>query len=119
MPKKKQDDGSTELSAWRKSHFDELETTLKVLKSIRDSEALVPVKCPKCKAMIELAIVSAKDKIEASKGIGRLLSAMSPDKIAVTASEEKDSASVSRRNIPTLSPALKARLASVLTHAPK
>lgn len=118
MPKKK-DDNSGELRAWRASHFDELEKTLAVLVSIRDSAALVPVRCPKCKAMIELAIVSAKDKIEAGKGIARLLSGLSPEKVAVTASEEKDSASVSRRNIPELSPALKAKLASVLNNAPQ
>jgi hypothetical protein len=97
--KKKDELGLTE---WRLTHFAELENTLKVLVSIRDN--------PEAKD---------KDRIEASKGVGRLLSAMSPEKVAVTASEEKDSASVSRRNIPTLSPALKARLASVLTHAPK
>jgi hypothetical protein len=100
MPKKKPEDPG--LTAWRASHFAELEATLRVLVSIRDN--------PDAKD---------KDRTEACKGIGRLLSAMSPEKVAVTASEEKDSASVSRRNIPTLSPALKARLASVLTHAPK
>ena len=96
---KKKDDGLTE---WRASHFAELESTLSVLKSIRDN--------PEAKD---------KDRTEACKGIGRLLSAMSPEKVAVTASEEKDSASVSRRNIPELSPALKARLASVLSNAVK
>ena len=100
MPKKKPEDPG--LTAWRRSHFSELETTLSVLKGIRDDPD-----------------ASNKDRIEASKSVGRLLSALSPEKVAVTASEEKDSASVSRRNIPTLSPALKARLASVLTHAPK
>jgi hypothetical protein len=99
MPKKKDELGLTE---WRLTHFAELEATLSVLKSIRDN--------PEAKD---------KDRTEACKGIGRLLSAMSPEKVAVTASEEKDSASVSRRNIPTLSPALKARLASVLNNAPK
>jgi hypothetical protein len=98
MPKKK-DDGLTE---WRQSHFAELEATLSVLKSIRDNTG-----------------AKDKDRTEACKGIGRLLSAMSPEKVAVTASEEKDSASVSRRNVPTLSPALKAKLASVLNHAPQ
>jgi CO dehydrogenase/acetyl-CoA synthase delta subunit len=99
MPKKKEDPGLTE---WRRSHFSELEATLNVFKSIRDD--------PEAKD---------KDRIEAAKGVGRLLSAMSPEKIAVTASEEKNSASVSRRNIPTLSPALKAKLASVLNNAPQ
>ena len=117
MSKKKQEDG--ELRAWRASHFDELEATLNVLRSIRDASEVVDVKCPACKKVVKMSFVTAKDKIEASKGIGRLLSAMSPDKIAVTASEEKNSASVSRRNIPTLSPALKAKLASVLNHAPQ
>jgi hypothetical protein len=98
MPKKKEDG----LSAWRAGHFAELEATLSVLKSIRDD--------PEAKD---------KDRTEACKGIGRLLSAMSPEKVAVTASEEKDSASVSRRNIPTLSPALKARLSAVLTNGVK
>jgi hypothetical protein len=98
--KKKQDDPG--LTSWRASHFPELEATLNVLVSIRDN--------PKAKD---------KDRIEASKGVGRLLSAMSPEKVAVTASEEKDSASVSRRNIPELSPALKARLSAVLTNAVK
>jgi len=99
---KKSDDNAGELRKWRASHFAELESTLNVLKSIRDDPD-----------------ASNKDRVEASKSIGRLLAVMSPDKVAVTASEEKDSASVSRRNVPTLSPALKARLASVLTHAPK
>ena len=101
MPKKKEDNAG-ELRAWRASHFDELEATLNVLKSIRDDSD-----------------ASNKDRVEASKSIGRLLAVMSPDKVAVTASEEKDSASVSRRNIPTLSPALKAKLASVLNNAPQ
>jgi len=100
MTKKKQDDPG--LTEWRASHFSELDATLSVLVSIRDN--------PEAKD---------KDRIEASKGVGRLLSAMSPEKVAVTASEEKDSASVSRRNIPTLSPALRARLDSVLNNAPK
>ena len=99
MPKKKQEDPG--LTAWRASHFSELETTLSVLKGIRDDPD-----------------ASNKDRIESSKSIGRLLSALSPEKVAVTASEEKDSASVSRRNVPTLSPALKAKLASVLNNAP-
>lgn len=106
-----------ELRKWRESHFDELEKTLTTLRGIRDSETLVPVKCPKCKALIEIAIVSAKDRIEASKGIARMLSAMVPEKVAATA-EEKDSAMVSARKKPELSPALKAKLASVLNHAP-
>jgi hypothetical protein len=93
--KKKQDDPG--LTSWRASHFSELEATLIVLKGIRDDPD-----------------ASNKDRIESSKSIGRLLSALSPEKVAVTASEEKDSASVSRRNIPTLSPALKARLKNVL-----
>ena len=53
----------TELAAWRQSHFAELEATLSVLKSIRDD--------PKA---------DYKSRIEASKSIGRLLSAMSPAK---------------------------------------
>jgi hypothetical protein len=99
MPKKKPEDPG--LTAWRASHFSELEATLTVLKGIRDDPD-----------------ASNKDRIESSKSIGRLLSALSPEKVAVTASEEKDSASVSRRNKPELSPALKARLASVLNNAP-
>jgi hypothetical protein len=99
MTKKKPEDPG--LTAWRQSHFSELEATLTVLKGIRDDPD-----------------ASNKDRIESSKSIGRLLSALSPEKVAVTASEEKDSASVSRRNVPTLSPALKAKLASVLNNAP-
>ena len=59
MPKVKH----TELVAWRQHHFAELESTLKVLKEIRDDPE-----------------ASHKDRIEASKSIGRLLSAMSPSK---------------------------------------
>ena len=99
--KKKADDHATGLSEWRAGHFAELEATLAVFKSIRDN--------PEAKD---------KDRIEAGKGVGRLLAALSPEKMAVTASEEKDSASVSRRNVPELSPALKARLKAVLDHAP-
>lgn len=53
----------TELAAWRQSHFGELEATLSVLKGIRDNPE-----------------ASHKDRIEASKSISRLLSAMSPAK---------------------------------------
>ena len=99
---KKKEDNAGELREWRASHFSELEATLTVLKGIRDD--------PDAKA---------KDVIEAAKGIGRLLAALSPEKIAGTASEEKDSTSISRRNIPKLSPALKARLSAVLNNAPR
>jgi len=54
---------ATELLAWRESHFGELEATLKVLKSIRDDPE-----------------ASHKDRIEASKSISRMLSAMSPSR---------------------------------------
>lgn len=54
---------STELAEWRESHFGELESTLKVLKGVRDDPS-----------------ASHKDRIEASKAIGRMLSAMSPSK---------------------------------------
>ena len=97
----KQDPG-IELRKWRASHFAELEATLTVLKSIRDDPE-----------------ASNKDRVEASKSIGRLLAVMSPDKVTTLASDEKDSASVSRRNIPTLPPALRAKLDSVLNNAPK
>jgi hypothetical protein len=100
MPKKKADDHSVELSAWRKSHWDELDATLGVLKGIRDDPE-----------------ASNKDRVEASKSIGRLLAVMSPERVAATA-EEKDSAKVSARKKPELSPALKARLASILNNAP-
>ena len=99
MPTKK-DDNATELSIWRASHFAELEATLTAFKRVRDD--------PETKA---------KDVIEAGKGIGRLLAAMSPDKVAVTASEEKDSAGDAKRNIPTLPPALKKRLKAILKNA--
>ncbi|MBV6343481.1 hypothetical protein [Candidatus Magnetobacterium casense] len=99
MPKKKSEDHSSDLSAWRKSHWGELDATLSVLKGIRDDPD-----------------ASNKDRVEASKSIGRLLAVMSPEKVAVAA-EEKDSASVSRRNKPELPPALKAKLASVLGNA--
>jgi hypothetical protein len=118
MPRKT-DDNTGELRKWRAGHFAELEKTLAVLISIRDGAAIVPIKCPKCKALVELSVVTAKDKIEASKGIGRLLAGLSPDKVTALASDEKDSASISRRNIPKLSPALKARLSAVLNNAPK
>lgn len=61
-----------ELSVWRASHFKELEATLAVLKSIRDDPE-----------------ASNKDRIEASKSIGRLLSAMSPAKAGATKPETK------------------------------
>jgi hypothetical protein len=60
MPKAKH----TELVAWRQAHFGELETTLTVLKGIRDDPE-----------------ASHKDRIEASKSISRLLSAMSPARV--------------------------------------
>ena len=91
-------DHTSELTAWRKSHWDELEATLKVFKSIRDDPE-----------------ATNKDRIEAAKGVGRLLAVLSPEKVSAN-SEEKDSAGTSRRKIPELSPALKARLASVLNN---
>ena len=54
---------SKELAEFRANNFGELKKTLKVLISVRDSPD-----------------TSAKDKIEASKAIGRMLSAMSPAK---------------------------------------
>ena len=99
---KKTDDNAGELRKWRASHFAELEATLIVLRSIRDDPE-----------------ASNKDRVEASKSLGRLLAVMSPDKVTALASDEKDSASVSRRNIPTLPPALRAKLDSVLNNAPK
>jgi len=99
---KKTDDNAGELRKWRASHFGELEETLKVLKSIRDD-----------------ATATNKDRVESAKALGRLLAVMSPEKVTTLASDEKDSASVSRRNIPTLPPALRAKLDSVLNNAPK
>jgi hypothetical protein len=62
----------SELSAWRQSHFKELESTLSVLKGIRDDPE-----------------ASNKDRIEASKSIGRLLSAMSPAKASAKVQEKQ------------------------------
>ena len=61
-----------ELQAWREKHFPQLEATLNVLKAIRDDPE-----------------ASNKDRIEASKSIGRLLSAMSPAKTSTKAKEKK------------------------------
>lgn len=90
------DANAKELSSWRANHFDELERTLTVLKEIRDDPE-----------------ASNKDRIEAGKSIGRLLSAMAPEKVSAVTSEEKDSAAVTRKNIPTLPPALKKRLKAI------
>jgi hypothetical protein len=62
----------TELAAWRDSHFAELESTLKVLTGIRDDKT-----------------ASNKDRTEAAKSIGRLLSAMSPAKASTKPAEKK------------------------------
>ena len=91
------EENAAELSAWRASHFAELEATLGVLKTIRDDPG-----------------ASNKDRIEAAKSVGRLLSAMAPEKVSSVSSEEKDQAAVVRKNIPTLTPALKKRLKAVL-----
>ena len=66
MPKKKVvPRGKTKILAeWRARHFEELEATLQVLRSIRDCET-----------------ASNKDKIEASKSLGRLLGALQPEKV--------------------------------------
>jgi hypothetical protein len=61
------------LAEWRASHFPELESTLAVLKGIRDDPD-----------------ASNKDRIEASKSIGRLLAVMSPEKIDLRAKPRKD-----------------------------
>lgn len=63
----------TELAAWRQHHFSELEATLQVLKGIRDDPE-----------------ASDKDRIEASKSISRLLSAMSPAKTSAPAAKVQE-----------------------------
>ena len=57
MPKK------TEIAAWRKKHFTQLEKSLQVAIKIRDDSQ-----------------VGSKDRIEAVKIIGRLLGALQPEK---------------------------------------
>lgn len=58
---------SKELADFRAKHFEELERTIDVFRQIRDD--------PKA---------SHKDRIEAGKSIGRMLSAMSPAKAGET-----------------------------------
>ena len=67
MKKVDADNKLAELAKWRASKFSELESTLTVLIGIRDD--------------VE---ASNKDRIEASKSIGRLLAVMSPEKVSVT-----------------------------------
>lgn len=87
-----------ELRAWRDSHFEELESTLQVLKAIRDDPE-----------------ASNKDRIEASKSLGRLLAAMAPEKVSQEKSEEKDAGDVVMKGVPTLPPHLRRKLRKVLS----
>jgi len=80
--------GKKDLAAWRKRHFEELETCMTVAKSIRDDPE-----------------AGAKERIEAVKIIARLLSALAPEK--------EDKAKViqsSGRGKAALDPDLQARL---------
>jgi chaperonin cofactor prefoldin len=95
------DESQKELTAWRASHFAELEATLRVFKEVRDDPE-----------------ASNKDRIEAGKSIGRLLSAMAPEKVSSATTEEKDSTAVTIRNIPTLPPALRKRLKAITNAKP-
>ena len=94
MPSK--EDLASELSAWRATHLDELEITLKVFKEIRDNPKALH-----------------KDRLEAGKSIGRLLAAMAPERVSSVSSEEKDSIGSVLRKKPELSPALKRRLKAI------
>jgi hypothetical protein len=95
VPKK--EDLASELSAWRATHLDELEMTLRVFREIRDDPE-----------------ASNKDRIEAGKSVGRLLAVMSPERVSSVSSEEKESMGVVLRNKPELSPALKRRLKAIV-----
>jgi hypothetical protein len=92
MPTKKKAAGkSKELAGWRDSHFAELEATLNVFKGIRDDPE-----------------ASDKDRIEAGKSIGRMLSAMTPSRAAAT----PENTTINKQTLqkPELSPQLKEQL---------
>lgn len=80
------DDKSKALADWRRANFAELDKTLAVMRDIRDgiSDPIIIEKCPHCKKplanVIKLSWVSAKDKIDASKLIARILDVISPDR---------------------------------------
>lgn len=79
MPKSK------ELSEFRQQHFGELERTITVLKEIRDDPE-----------------ASHKDRIEASKSIGRMLSAMSPARTSEVTAKAQDKPTLSKGHSATL-----------------
>lgn len=65
------------LSEWREQNWHELDASVKVLVTIRDGEGVHVSKCPYCNKTHMEEGTSAKDKLEAIKGITRLLGAMS------------------------------------------
>jgi hypothetical protein len=65
------------LAEWREQNWHELDASLKVLVFIRDGEGVHSSKCPYCNKTHMEEGTSAKDKLEAIKGISRLLGAMS------------------------------------------
>ena len=92
MPKAK------EIASWRKSHFKELEKSMQVAISIRDSEAT--------------SIGAQKNKIEAIKVIGRLLGALQPEKVSDSRTKEEKLDTLR----PTMSAELKEKLARLKTN---
>lgn len=65
------------LADWREQNWHELDASIKVLVTIRDGEGVHVSKCPYCNKTHMEEGTSAKDKLEAIKGITRLLGAMS------------------------------------------
>jgi hypothetical protein len=64
MTKVNAEDKQAALAEWRARHFEELDITLTVLKSIRDN-----------------LDAKDKDRVDASKAIARMLDAVTPEKI--------------------------------------
>jgi CO dehydrogenase/acetyl-CoA synthase delta subunit len=97
MTKVNAEDKQAALAEWRARHFEELDLTLTVLKSIRDN--------PRAKD---------KDRVDASKAIARMLDAVTPEKI-----EKGSGAGQQKKNRdkPELSPELRERLDGLLRHA--
>ena len=61
-----------DLAVWRQKHFRELERTLKVAKKIRDDDT-----------------ATARDRIEASKLVARLLHAVQPERVTQKPTEKQ------------------------------
>ena len=65
------------LGEWREANWHELDASMQALVEVRDAEGTQTVRCPYCRKTHVIQGTSPRDRIEAVKGITRLLGAMS------------------------------------------